>query len=237
MRFLGTLVLREIFEEVRVGFLVVGHTHERIDQVFSRLSEASKHHDFPTLEQMVEVYEKAFTSNAGTDIREDSLSQIMNSNSATPAAPAAAAAAAAVKSAAPKSAEPPAPDGREIITGQWLDSEDEVEEEVKEEDEVEEAVEEEVQVEVEEEEKVEEEKKMEEEMKEQEKAERASAHPLIRRVEKELPTAPPADPHYERNLSTEELASPCPEKECHVRYAEGTPISHLPRRRRVHMCR
>lgn len=191
MRFLGTLVLREIFEEVRVGFLVVGHTHERIDQVFSRLSEASKHHDFPTLEQMVEVYEKAYTSNAGTDIREDSLSQIMNSNSATPAAPAAAAAAAAVKSAAPKSAEPPAPDGRETITGQWLDSEDEVEEEVKEEDEVEEAVEEEVQVEVEEEEKVEEEKKVEEEMKEQEKAERASAHPLIKRVEKELPTAPP----------------------------------------------
>src|SRR5579872_6535562 len=47
----------------------------------------------------------------------------------------------------------------------------------------------------------------------------------------------PADPHYERNLSTEELASPCPEKECHVRYAEGTPISHLPRRHRVHMCR
>ena len=37
MGFLAALVKRGIFQEVRVGFLPVGHTHDEIDAWFSKI--------------------------------------------------------------------------------------------------------------------------------------------------------------------------------------------------------
>ncbi len=38
LAFLSLLIAREVFEEVKLGFLVVGHTHEDIDNCFGYLS-------------------------------------------------------------------------------------------------------------------------------------------------------------------------------------------------------
>jgi hypothetical protein len=35
--FLSLLTIREVFKEVQLGFLVVGHTHENIDESFGYL--------------------------------------------------------------------------------------------------------------------------------------------------------------------------------------------------------
>ena len=42
MTFLSLLTTRGIFEEIQVGFLLVGHTHEDIDAYFSHLLKALK---------------------------------------------------------------------------------------------------------------------------------------------------------------------------------------------------
>ncbi len=39
LAFLSLLTTREIFEEIQLGFLVVGHTHEDIDGSFGYLSK------------------------------------------------------------------------------------------------------------------------------------------------------------------------------------------------------
>ena len=42
MAFLSLLTTRDVFKEIQVGFLLVGHTHEDIDAYFSHLSKALK---------------------------------------------------------------------------------------------------------------------------------------------------------------------------------------------------
>jgi hypothetical protein len=42
LTFLLLLMAREVFEEVKLGFLVVGHTHENIDGCFGYLSKKLK---------------------------------------------------------------------------------------------------------------------------------------------------------------------------------------------------
>ncbi len=42
LTFLSLLTTREVFEEVRLGFLMVGHTHENIDGCFGYLSKKLK---------------------------------------------------------------------------------------------------------------------------------------------------------------------------------------------------
>jgi hypothetical protein len=37
--FLSLLSAKEVFEEVQLGFLVIGHTHENIDKSFGHLSK------------------------------------------------------------------------------------------------------------------------------------------------------------------------------------------------------
>ncbi|XP_060561075.1 uncharacterized protein LOC132720867 [Ruditapes philippinarum] len=49
LTFLAWLVKTGIFKKVKLSFLMVGHTHEDIDQVFSRISCHMKHVDAPTL--------------------------------------------------------------------------------------------------------------------------------------------------------------------------------------------
>jgi hypothetical protein len=39
LAFLFFLIIRKVFEEVQLGFLVVGHTHENIDGTFGYLSK------------------------------------------------------------------------------------------------------------------------------------------------------------------------------------------------------
>ncbi len=39
LAFLSLLIVRDVFEEVKLGFLVVGHTHEDIDGCFGYLSK------------------------------------------------------------------------------------------------------------------------------------------------------------------------------------------------------
>jgi hypothetical protein len=42
LAFLSLLMAREVFEEVKLGFLEVGHTHEDIDECFGYLSKKLK---------------------------------------------------------------------------------------------------------------------------------------------------------------------------------------------------
>ncbi len=42
LTFLSLLTTRDVFEEVQLGFLVVGHTHEDIDGCFGYLSKKLK---------------------------------------------------------------------------------------------------------------------------------------------------------------------------------------------------
>jgi hypothetical protein len=39
LAFISLLMAREVFEEVKLGFLMVGHTHEDIDGCFGYLSK------------------------------------------------------------------------------------------------------------------------------------------------------------------------------------------------------
>ena len=43
----------QIFEEVKMGFLCVDHTHEYIDQIFSVISRQLKKNDVLTVEDML----------------------------------------------------------------------------------------------------------------------------------------------------------------------------------------
>jgi hypothetical protein len=42
LAFLSLLTTREVFKEVQLGFLVVGHTHENIDRSFGYLLKKLK---------------------------------------------------------------------------------------------------------------------------------------------------------------------------------------------------
>jgi hypothetical protein len=42
LAFLSLLMVRDVFEEVKLGFVVVGHTHEDIDGCFGYLSKKLK---------------------------------------------------------------------------------------------------------------------------------------------------------------------------------------------------
>ena len=52
--YLQSLVARGVFQEVCLSFLPVGHTHEDIDQVFSRTSQRLRRHNTITIEQLAE---------------------------------------------------------------------------------------------------------------------------------------------------------------------------------------
>ena len=49
MAYLGELVRAGVFREIYVSFLPVGHTHEDVDQVFSRFAMAIRVHDTVTV--------------------------------------------------------------------------------------------------------------------------------------------------------------------------------------------
>ena len=60
--FCATLVALGHFREVQLSFLIVGHTHEDIDQRFSIISRALKRQDILSLKQMLALVEGAVSS-------------------------------------------------------------------------------------------------------------------------------------------------------------------------------
>lgn len=65
MAYLGELVRVGVFSEVYVSFLPVGHTHEDIDQMFSRFAMAIRVHDTVTMDEMAEVFTQAYLTVEG----------------------------------------------------------------------------------------------------------------------------------------------------------------------------
>eukprot|EP00058_Branchiostoma_floridae_P020703 XP_002606193.1 hypothetical protein BRAFLDRAFT_92067 [Branchiostoma floridae] len=59
--FLGYLVIRGIFKEVQVGYLLVGHTHEDVDQFFSKIAHTlNKKRDATTVEELMHAIGQSF---------------------------------------------------------------------------------------------------------------------------------------------------------------------------------
>ena len=68
--FIALLVHHRIFEKVLVSFLPVGHTHEDIDQMFSRFATYLRHHDACSRADMKEAFENGFWyNNRPCDVR------------------------------------------------------------------------------------------------------------------------------------------------------------------------
>ena len=56
--FCAALVGLGYFAEVYLSFLLVGHTHEDIDQRFSVISTTLKHHDIDLMQELLELIQK-----------------------------------------------------------------------------------------------------------------------------------------------------------------------------------
>ncbi|XP_063406405.1 uncharacterized protein LOC134690365 [Mytilus trossulus] len=69
--FLGLLVELKVFKKIKVSFLPVGHTHEDIDQVFSRFSHWLTDHSALTLPSLIKGFEKCTTPSPTGIITED----------------------------------------------------------------------------------------------------------------------------------------------------------------------
>ena len=61
VRYLHCLQEKGIFKKIQLNFLVVGHTHDLIDQVFSRYSVAMSLKECKTLSEMGQVLKSAYT--------------------------------------------------------------------------------------------------------------------------------------------------------------------------------
>ena len=61
MAYLHLLVHARVFKKIRIGFLLVGHTHDRIDQMFSLLSRKLNRNDAPSQPRLEEVIISAQT--------------------------------------------------------------------------------------------------------------------------------------------------------------------------------
>eukprot|EP00111_Clytia_hemisphaerica_P011762 TCONS_00034543-protein len=58
------LVARGLVDKVRLSFLMVGHTHEDIDQLFSNISKSLKTHEARTMDELVRVVNETFKTNS-----------------------------------------------------------------------------------------------------------------------------------------------------------------------------
>ncbi|XP_078608286.1 uncharacterized protein LOC144880140 [Branchiostoma floridae x Branchiostoma japonicum] len=59
--FCSELVRQKVVKKVKIGFLLVGHTHEDIDQFFSRISATLKRSDATTIPELEQTITKSFT--------------------------------------------------------------------------------------------------------------------------------------------------------------------------------
>eukprot|EP00731_Ephydatia_muelleri_P038423 Em0757g1a len=69
---LGYLVLKGIFRKVRLSFLPVGHTHEDIDQMFSRFSSYLNKNDAVTPGELMEALRKSYSPEPDVHVLEQS---------------------------------------------------------------------------------------------------------------------------------------------------------------------
>jgi hypothetical protein len=58
--YLHMLVEREVFKKIKVGFLMVGHTHDQFDQIFSRFSVKLKKTRAYRLETLEEILRDSY---------------------------------------------------------------------------------------------------------------------------------------------------------------------------------
>jgi len=54
-------VAKGIYKQVYVGFLMVGHTHEDVDAMFSKFSESMRTKDAYTLPQMMDIFRNSYS--------------------------------------------------------------------------------------------------------------------------------------------------------------------------------
>ncbi|XP_052692810.1 uncharacterized protein LOC128171098 [Crassostrea angulata] len=73
--FLCWLVEIGVFKKIKVSFLMVGHTHEDIDQVFSRFSSLLSRRSALTLTKLITAFERCYTP-VPTGIRTDRVYNI-----------------------------------------------------------------------------------------------------------------------------------------------------------------
>ena len=55
------LVDKEILDKIKVGFLSIGHTHDKIDQMFSTFSRRLERNDAFTLEEMMSIVKESYS--------------------------------------------------------------------------------------------------------------------------------------------------------------------------------
>ena len=65
--YISWLVQQKVFRKVKVIFLIVGHTHENNDQMFSRFSVRLRRKEAWTLPEMMKVAEECFTDGVGVE--------------------------------------------------------------------------------------------------------------------------------------------------------------------------
>lgn len=78
MGFLAMLVEYDVFERVELSFLPVGHTHEDIDQIFSRLAVHLRKHDARNHFELLLALQAAFTPRHGGLVRTGHLPTLAN---------------------------------------------------------------------------------------------------------------------------------------------------------------
>jgi hypothetical protein len=62
-----------IFQKVKVGFLLVGHTHDHIDQMFSHFSVTLKRKNVGSLPLLIECINKAYIPDPIFHILEETI--------------------------------------------------------------------------------------------------------------------------------------------------------------------
>ena len=67
------LVELGIFQKVKVGFLIFGHTHDHIDQIFSHFSITMKRENVGILPSLIECIKKAYIPKPVFHILEETI--------------------------------------------------------------------------------------------------------------------------------------------------------------------
>ena len=71
--YLNMLVELRIFQNVKVGFLLVGHTHDHIDQMFSHFSVTLRRKEVGSLPSLIECIKKSYMPEPNFDVLEETV--------------------------------------------------------------------------------------------------------------------------------------------------------------------
>jgi hypothetical protein len=71
--YLSMLVEMGIFQNMKVGFCLVGHTHDHIDQMYNHFSITLKRKMFGSLPSLIECIKKAYIPEHGFHILEETI--------------------------------------------------------------------------------------------------------------------------------------------------------------------